>query len=236
MRLSSRRSILAPALALVAAGATSQRPLLPRTPQGIIRAAEQAVATRRAAAVRQDWLGRLRRDPTNRLARLGVAAFARFAYDYAAADSFASRLFARPGTRPDSIAAWARIEIALAFAQRWRLVESDSTLAVAAADAAIARDGSAEGAALSLLGLLRGRTQGVDAGLALLDRAARVIPPNDSTGRALAVGLSSATRARPRCARRRPARGLRPAAGAEFWGGPGRGSGVQHPGTRAASR
>jgi CHAT domain-containing protein/tetratricopeptide (TPR) repeat protein len=137
--------------------------------------------------VRQDWLGRLRRDPTNRLARLGVAAFARLAYDYPAADSFASPLLARSASTADEIAAWARIETALVLVQQWRLAESDSLLALAAVEGATAGDRSAEGGALTRLALLRGRTQGVDAGLALLDRATRLLPPNDSTEHALAL-------------------------------------------------
>ena len=54
----------------------------------------------RAAAARQDWLARLRRDPSNRLARLGVASFARLAYDYAAADSFIAPLLTRSALAP----------------------------------------------------------------------------------------------------------------------------------------
>jgi CHAT domain-containing protein len=178
------RASLVPALVVVFASANSQQPTLPKTPQSVIRAADRAMSNGTAADVRRDWITRLRRDPNNRLARLGVAAFARFAYDYTAADSFAAPLLAHNGTKPDSIAAWARIESALAFAQQWKLVESDSALATAASEAAIARDGSAEGAALGLLALLRGRTQGVDSGFAIASRAARALPPNDSVGRA----------------------------------------------------
>ena len=183
----SRRALVGPALVVVIASAALQQPSLPRTPGAVIRAAEQAVTARRAAAVRQDWLGRLRRDPANRLARLGVATFARLAYDHAAADSFAAPLLARPGTQPDAIAAWARIETALASAQQWQLGETDSLLFLASSEAARAGDGTAEGAALTRLALLRGRTQGVDAGLALLDRATRVLSETDSSERALAL-------------------------------------------------
>ena len=149
--------------------------------------AERSVTERSAAAVRQEWLAILRRDPGNRLARLGAASFARLAYDYAAADSFASPLLARPGTRPDGVAAWARIESALASAQQWRLAETEALLSTAASEGAIAGDRGAEGAALNRLALLRGRTQGVDSGLALLDRAEHVLAPTDSAERALAL-------------------------------------------------
>src|SRR5574338_31207 len=100
MRPSSRSLIVLPALAALAASALAQQPSLPRTPAEVIRAAEQAVADRKAADVRRDWLARLRRDPANRLARLGVATFGRLAYDYAAADSFAAPLLAQGGARP----------------------------------------------------------------------------------------------------------------------------------------
>jgi CHAT domain-containing protein len=181
------RATLGPALLAVVTSVFTQPVSLPREPAAVIRAAEQAVTARRAAVVRQDWLARLRRDPNNRLARLGAAAFARLAYDYTAADSFAHPLLARGGARPDGIAAWARIEAAIALAQQWRLADADSLLALAATEAAAAGDRGGEGVALARLALLRGRTQGVDAGLALLDRAARALPATDSTGRALAL-------------------------------------------------
>jgi hypothetical protein len=77
----SRRALVVPALVGSIASVTSPQPSLPRTPEAVIQSAERAVTARRAASVRQDWLGRLRRDPSNRLARLGVASFARLAYD-----------------------------------------------------------------------------------------------------------------------------------------------------------
>ena len=183
----SRRALVVPALVGTIASAISQQSSLPRTPDAVIQAAEQAVTARRAASVRQDWLARLRRDPANRLARLGVASFARLAYDYAAADSLVAPLLARPGSRPDSVAAWARIESALATAQQWRVREADSVLAIAVTEARAAGYGVAEGAALTRLALIRGRTHGVDAGLALLDTATRVLPASDLPDRALAL-------------------------------------------------
>ena len=179
--------VAVPAVAALLSGTSVQQVALPRTPVEVIRAAERAVTTRRAAAVRQDWLARLRREPSNRLARLGVASFARLAYDYPAADSFAAPLVARNGARPDGVAAWARIETALVHAQQWRLAETDSLLALAAREAAIAGDRSAESAALTRLGLIRGRTQGVDSGLAMLDRSTRVLPADDAFGRGLVL-------------------------------------------------
>jgi CHAT domain-containing protein len=183
----SRRALVATALVVIATSAASQQTSLPQKPQAVIRTAERAVTTRRAAQLRQDWLAIFRRDPSNRLARLGVAAFARLAYDHAAADSLVAPLLARPGAKPDAIAAWARIETALGLGQQWRVREADSALALAASEAAAAGDGSAEGAALTRLALIRGRTQGVDAGLALLDRSARALSPNDTAEQALAL-------------------------------------------------
>src|SRR5688572_21541571 len=184
-------AVLAPALGIVILSAvTVQRPAsLPDQPGSVVRAAERAIATGRAAAVRQEWITRLRREPGNRLARLGVATIARLAYDYPAADSFAQPLIARPGTRPDAISAWARIETATARAQQWRFGEMDSLLTVAVNEAAAAGDGSAQGTALARLALIRGRTHGVDSGLALLDRAAKVLAARDSVGRALVLAF-----------------------------------------------
>src|SRR5262245_8154597 len=130
MRAPSRSLLVLPALAALAATAASQQLSLPRTPAEVIRAAEKAVADRKAAEVRRDWLARLRRDPNNRLARLGLATFGRLAYDYASADSFAAPLLARNGVRPDGVAAWARIETALALTQQFRLGDTDSLLAL----------------------------------------------------------------------------------------------------------
>ena len=134
MHSPSRRAIALPALVGIITSATLQQPSLPRSPSAVILAAEQAIASRRAAAVRQDWLGRLRRDPSNRLARLGIASFARLAYDYAAADSFIAPLLTRSGARPDSVAAWARIETALSAGQQWRIRDADSLFALAASE------------------------------------------------------------------------------------------------------
>jgi len=75
----SRRAIVVPALVGIITSAALRQPSLPRSPSAVTLAAEQAVAAHRAAAVRQDWLARLRRDPSNRLARLGIASFARLA-------------------------------------------------------------------------------------------------------------------------------------------------------------
>ena len=161
-----RRSVVAPALVALIASAPLQQGSLPRTAGEVVRAAERAVTARRAAVVRREWLAQLRRDPGNRLARLGVVAFARLAYDYAAVDSFAAPLLARNGARPDAIAARARIETAFSLAQQWRLREADSVLAIAATEGAAAADGRTEGVALATMALFRGRTQGVDAGLA----------------------------------------------------------------------
>jgi CHAT domain-containing protein len=187
MRSPFRCALGVPALVAVITSAASPQPSLPRTPRAVIRLAERSVTERRAAALRREWLAILRRDPGNRLARLGVASFARLAYDHAAADSFAAPLLVRPGGEPDGVAAWARIETALAAAQQWRLTETETLLATAASEAAAARDRGAEGAALNRLALLRGRTQGVDAGLALLDRAERVLAPSDLDERSLAL-------------------------------------------------
>jgi len=183
----SRRALVAPALALAVEYASAQQPSLPRTPEAVVQAAEQAVATRRAVSVRQDWLGRLRHDPSNRLARLGVASFARLAYDSAATDSFISPLLARPGSRPDSVAAWARIVTAVMAGQQWRVRDADSLLSLAVSEARAANSSGAEGAALTRLALIRGRTQGVDAGFALLDSATRVLPASNVPERALAL-------------------------------------------------
>src|SRR5687767_5732632 len=129
-----RLAVLAPALGTIILGADSQQPSLPGQPWAVIRAAERAVTARRADVVRRDWIARLRRNPNDRLARLGVATFARLVYDYPAADSFARPLLARTGTRPDAIAAWARLEAATANAQQWRLGESASLLAIAVSE------------------------------------------------------------------------------------------------------
>ncbi|HEX6052687.1 MAG TPA: hypothetical protein VFZ21_25655, partial [Gemmatimonadaceae bacterium] len=186
-----QRAVLAPALGILilSASAAQQPASLPGQPGAVVRAAERAVTTGRAAATRQAWIAQLRREPGNRLARLGVATFARLAYDYPAADSFAQPLIARPGTRPDAISAWARIETATARAQQWRFGEMDSLLTVAASEAATARDAIAQGTALARLALIRGRTHGVDSGLALLDRAASVLSVRDSVARALVLAF-----------------------------------------------
>jgi Tfp pilus assembly protein PilF len=156
----------------------AQQPSPPRagdSARAVVRHALRAIEGDSAAALRRRWEARLRQDPADRGATLGLATLARYSYDYAGAERAYRRLHA--GSAPaDEFTVHARLGEAHGLETRGLLDSADAQYSVARLAAAAAGDSA--GAAQALLGLsfIRAGAAGPVAGLALLDSAARLIP------------------------------------------------------------
>jgi tetratricopeptide (TPR) repeat protein len=149
----------------------------------VVRSIERNADAGAAAALRRSWTAAERDPQRKRLAGLALATLARLAYDYRLADSLYSSLIPAPATRPDPVSVRARLGLGASLGQRWRAPEADSALSRALEEGTAIGDRAVEVEALVRLALLRGRTVGVPAGLALLDRAERMRARADTVGR-----------------------------------------------------
>lgn len=151
-------------------------PGAPAEPRAIVRAATRAVENDGAADLRAFWQQRLEHDSTDRGALLGLATFARLTYDYPDAEARYRRL-SDPASGPaDGFAIYARLGQAWALEERGFSNGAETEFEAARKAAHAARDGAAEAEALIALSFVAGRVSGVPAGIALLDRAQRLIP------------------------------------------------------------
>jgi len=153
----------------VAAGAAED----PRT---VVREATRAVESDRAAELRGRWQARLDRDSTDRAALLGLATLARLTYDYPDAEAGYHHLSDPASGRADGFSTYARLGQAWALEERGFSNRAEAEFEAARKAAHEARDGAAEAEALIALSFVAGRVSGVPAGIALLDRAQRLIP------------------------------------------------------------
>ena len=149
-----------------------------------------------AAPLEQRYRAQLRRNPTDRAARLGLANLALLRYDYTTADRLAQAL----GPARDPIAVRGLLLLANSAGARARFAAADSFLTEAVRVAETIGDslGLAEG----LIGSasFRFRTAGAAAADSILDRAAALVRSSDlRTGAALRCGraLLLAGRSRP---------------------------------------
>ena len=145
-------------------------------PRSIVREATRAVENDGAAELRARWQARRERDATDRAALLGLATLSRLTYDYPDAEARYRRL-SDPATSPaDGFATYAHLGQAWALEERGFSNGAETEFEAARKAAHAARDGAAEAEALIALSFVAGRVSGVTAGLALLDRALRLIP------------------------------------------------------------
>jgi CHAT domain-containing protein/tetratricopeptide (TPR) repeat protein len=144
----------------------------PGDPRSIVREATRAVENDGAAQVRDLWEASLARDSTDRGALLGLATLSRLTYDYPNAEV----LYRRLSDHPDGFATYARLGQAWALEERGFSNAAEAEFEAARKAAWAARDGAAEAEALIALSFVAGRVSGIAAGLALLDRAQRLIP------------------------------------------------------------
>jgi hypothetical protein len=147
-------------------------------PRTVVREATRAVENDRAAELRARWQARLEHDSTDRGALLGLATLARLTYDYPDAEARYRRL-SDPASGPaDGFSTYARLGQAWALEERGFSNRAEAEFEAARKAAHAARDGPAEAEALIALSFVAGRVSGVPAGIALLDRAQRLIPAN----------------------------------------------------------
>ncbi len=148
-------------------------------PADVVRVAQQAVEGDSVAAVSARWTARLRRNPADRAAELGLATLARFTYRYDEAERRYARLLPPTGQPADRYSAYARLGYGIGLRWRGRVVEAEPWLAQAAADAQPVGDPSLEAEALLALTAARIRTRGLAAGESLVTQASRISPAND---------------------------------------------------------
>lgn len=158
---------------LLAVSATSAAPDDPRT---VVREATRAVENDGAAEVRARWQARLDHDPTDRGALLGLATLSRLSYDYPDSEARYRRLTNPDSSPSDGFATYAHLGEAWALEERGFSNGAETEFEAARKAAHAARDGAAEAEALIALSFVAGRVSGVPAGLALLDRALKLIP------------------------------------------------------------
>ena len=147
-------------------------------PRRVVLAALQAVQGDSAARVGAEWSARLRRDTADSAAQLGLATLARLTYDYPDATRRYEALYAADSVHPSHVAVYARLGQGQALDTRGLVGEAGTQFSRARAGARLVRDPAAEGEALVGLSFVRATTAGIPAGLALLDTAARLIPPD----------------------------------------------------------
>lgn len=170
------RVLAASALVLAALPITSRAALAQReSPLAIHREAVRAVERDSTNAARARWAGRLRADPRDRAAQLGLATLLDFTYADAAAIQGYRALVAGVAGTPDSYAAfamsaWARLDEA-----RGALGDAREEFAAARQVAARAGDSVAAGIAALSQAFDRANNVSMAAGMATLDTAGRLL-------------------------------------------------------------
>jgi tetratricopeptide (TPR) repeat protein len=155
-------------LALIPAVAPAQG----ESPRAIELAAERAVEGDSVRAVAARWEARLRRDAGDRAASFGLATLARLRYAYADAERRYGALIAGS---PDGYTARAHLGMALGWDARGQSRAMRPHLDRALTAARSIGDEEAEGQTLVTRALDDANTVGVDAGLAVLDTAERLL-------------------------------------------------------------
>jgi CHAT domain-containing protein len=145
-------------------------------PRTVVREATRAVENDGVAALRALWEARLVRDSADRPALLGLATLCRLTYDYPKAEALYRRLSEPTSSAADGFATYARLGQAWALEERGFSERAEAEFEAVRKAARAARDRAAEAEALIALSFVAGRVSGVPAGLALLDRALRLIP------------------------------------------------------------
>jgi CHAT domain-containing protein/tetratricopeptide (TPR) repeat protein len=174
-------AVRACALLLATATTLEARTARAQHPATISAAAERALEGGEIPALRQEWADRARRSSgADREALFGLATIARLTYDYRTSDSLFTQLLS--AKKSDAVHVWAHHGRAASFASRWRTADADTALAAVAAEARAAGERRSAVLAMSALATIRSRTQGVPAGMALVDEARQLVTPDDTVG------------------------------------------------------
>lgn len=144
-------------------------------PTQIVALATRAVDVDSAGQASEMWVSRLRGNPNNREALLGLQILAERQFDFSRGTAYYSRLTA-PGAASDSYAAYAALEHGKTLFSRGLLVQAESTWMRGAAYARAAREPLAEFDATLGVAMARGRTLGAGVELQMLDSLGRGIP------------------------------------------------------------
>jgi tetratricopeptide (TPR) repeat protein len=168
----------------IASSARQAPSLADRRPGGaddaaaVVSEASRAVESGHAAEARARYAARLARDGTDRAALLGAATVARLSYDFDGAYEQYHRLFdGVPIT--DRIAIAARLGLAMAMEAHGKKPGLEALLDSAREGARRAGDRATEGAAHFWLAATLVRLHGGGFGLAHLDSALRLLPPEE---------------------------------------------------------
>ncbi|HEU4628395.1 MAG TPA: CHAT domain-containing tetratricopeptide repeat protein [Gemmatimonadaceae bacterium] len=124
--------------------------------------------------VRDRWEARARRDPTDRIARLGLATLDRLTYHADAAAARYDSLASAPHT--DVVSAYASLGLGAQHYAQGRPGDAEPVLARGLAAARAVGDDVATANAFALLALVRAPSEGLPVGFALLDSAERAAP------------------------------------------------------------
>lgn len=146
--------------------------------RAVLDTARLAVAGDSTRAVAARWEARLRRAPDDRAALLGLASLDQMARDHESALRRYQSLHAADSVSPDIWAAYARIGHGLILARQNLEAPSREQLERGREIARALGDRAAEGRALTIVAFRRGNLEGIDAALAALDTAARILPPD----------------------------------------------------------
>ena len=163
--------------------AVARTPQAPSDPRAIVREVTTEVEAGRAPDAEARWGAIRARDAASPAAQLALATLARLTYDYPLADSLYRGLLAAPVDR--RFAAYAGIGLAEGMYAQGLLGEIDGLLVQARAQARAAGDSAAEAEALAGLARVRTLSQGVEAGLGLIDTGLAVTPRQAADVRAL---------------------------------------------------
>jgi len=144
-------------------------------PRAVVRDAARAVENETAAPLAASWQARLDADPSDRAALLGLATLARLDYDYPRAET----LYRRAEGGHDRLTAYARLGLAWGLEERGFSNAAEAEFDKARLAASVAGDRAAQAEALIALSFVSARIGGMSAGMALLDRAQRLIPDGE---------------------------------------------------------
>ena len=145
------------------------------SPTQIVALATRAVDQDSAGEARAMWAGRLRANPNNREALLGLQVLAERQFDFQQAEAYYNRLTA-PGTAWDGYTAYGAVEYGKTLFSRGLLVQAESAFVRGIAYARTARQPLAEFDATLGVAMARGRTLGGGVELRMLDSLGHAIP------------------------------------------------------------
>ena len=168
------RWLVAGLLALAAPALQAQQ----ETPHLVERQARRAIEAERGDSARKVWSTRIRADPSDRAARLGLATLSDLGYDFPEAATRYRALSDTGAAPPDRYTAYAQLAWARMDELRGAMSDADARYPSARALARRTGDRTTEAMVLASQSFLRANAISLEAGLATLDSADRLLPPD----------------------------------------------------------